>query len=114
MQIEVEAHLAGELPPGSVFTSLQAASGFFRCAPAGYAATPSGGVFDGVGLETTGWALHPLRLDRVASSFFDDRRHFPAGTAVPDSAFLMSGLSTIWHPQPRLRVIAAAGRPVTT
>jgi hypothetical protein len=26
----------------------------------------------------------------------------------------MSGLSTIWHPQPRLQVIAAAGRPVTT
>jgi hypothetical protein len=25
----------------------------------------------------------------------------------------MSGLSTVWHPQPRLQVIAAAGRPVT-
>ena len=72
------------------------------------------GVFDGVELETAGWTLQPLRLDRVASSFFDDRRRFPAGTAVPDSAFLMSGLTTIWHPQPRLRVIAAPGRPITT
>ena len=34
VQIEVEAHRAGELPPGSIFTSLDAASGFFRCAPA--------------------------------------------------------------------------------
>jgi hypothetical protein len=67
-----------------------------------------------VELETAGWTLQPLRLDEVASSFFDDTRRFPAGTAVPDSAFLMSGLSTVWHPQPRLRVIAAAGRPVTT
>jgi hypothetical protein len=114
VHIEVEARLAGELAPGSIFTSLDAASGFFRCAPAGYAATPAGGVFDGVELETAGWTLQPLRLDKVASSFFDDRRRFPAGTAEPDSAFLMSGLSTIWHPQPRLRVIAAAGRPVTT
>jgi hypothetical protein len=67
-----------------------------------------------VELETAGWTLEPLRLDRVASSFFDDLRRFPAGTAEPDSAFLMSGLSTVWHPQPRLQVIAAAGRPVTT
>jgi hypothetical protein len=113
VHIEVEAHLAGELPPGSIFSSLEAASGFFRCAPVGYAATPAGGVYDGVELETGGWTLQPLRLDNAASSFFDDRRRFPAGTAVPDSAFLMSGLGTVWHPQPRLRVAAAAGRPVT-
>jgi hypothetical protein len=103
VRIEVEAHLAGEVPAGSVFTSLGAASGFFRCAPTGYAATPAEGVFDGVELETAGWALQPLSLDKVASSFFDDRRRFPAGTAVPDSAFLMSGLTTVWHPQPELR-----------
>jgi hypothetical protein len=105
VHIEVEAHLAAELPPGSIFTSLEDASGFFRCAPAGYAATPAQGVFDGVELETADFTLQPLRLDKAASSFFDDRRRFPAGTAVPDSAFLMSGLSTIWHPQPELRVI---------
>lgn len=109
VHIEVEARLAGELAAGSVFTSVEAASGFFRCAPVGYAATPAEGVFDGVELETAGWALRPLHLDNVASSFFDDRSRFPAGTAVPDSAFLMSGLTTIWHPQP---VLSAAPRPV--
>jgi hypothetical protein len=41
VHIEVEAHRAGELSPGSIFTSLDAASAFFRCAPAGYAATPA-------------------------------------------------------------------------
>jgi hypothetical protein len=106
VNIEVEAQLARDLPPGSIFTSLEAASGFFRCAPAGYAATPTEGVFDGVELETTGWTLRPLYLDKVASSFFDDRSRFPAGTAEPDSAFLMSGLSTIWRPQPELRADA--------
>lgn len=107
VRIEVEAHDAGELPSGSVFTSLEAASGFFRCAPAGYAATPAEDVFDGVELETDGWTLQPLALDKVASSFFDDRRRFPAGTAAPDSAFLMSGLTTVWNPQPKLRVAAS-------
>jgi hypothetical protein len=107
VHIQVEAHLTGELPAGSIFTSLDAASAFFRCAPAGYAATPARGVFDGVQLETAGWTLQPLHMDNAASSFFDDRRRFPAGTAVPDSAFLMSGLSTTWHPQPELRAAAA-------
>ena len=37
VHVEVEAHLTGEFPCGSIFTSLEAASGFFRCAPAGYA-----------------------------------------------------------------------------
>lgn len=101
-RIEVEAHLASEPPPGSVFDSLEAASAFFRCAPVGYAATPAQGVFDGVELETDSWTLRPLSLDKVASSFFDDRRRFPAGTAVPDSAFLMTGVSTTWRPQPEL------------
>lgn len=105
VRIEVEAHLAGELPAGSVFTSPEAASGFFRCAPAGYAATPAAGVLDGVELETAGWSLRPLHLDNIASSFFDDRSRFPAGTAVPDSAFLMTGLTTVWHPQPALRAL---------
>ena len=109
VHIEVEARRAEELAPGSIFTSLDAASGSFRCAPAGYAATRAQRLRR-VELETAGWTLEPLRLDRVTSSFFDDRRRFPAGTAEPDSAFLMSGLSTIWHPQPRLQVIAAAGR----
>jgi hypothetical protein len=45
VHVEVEAHLTGEfrsyrgVPRGSIFTSLEAASGFFRCAPAGYATT---------------------------------------------------------------------------
>ncbi len=39
VHVEVEAHLTREFPRGSIFTSLEAACGFFRCAPAGYATT---------------------------------------------------------------------------
>ena len=103
VRILVAGQVAGDLPPESVFADIDSASRFFRCAPVGYAATPTPGVFDGIKLETAGWQLWPMRLDEAYSSFFDDPCRFPAGAAVPDSAFLMGGLATTWHPQPRLR-----------
>jgi hypothetical protein len=102
VRISVGAHRTTEVMAGSVFASLEKASEFFRCAPLGYAATPTAGVFDGVALTAEGWGIEPLHLDEVRSSFFDSPDRFPAGTAVPDSAFLMGGLETCWRPQPTL------------
>ena len=93
--------------PGSVFASVEEASRFFRCAPMGYAATPTDGVFDGVELAADGWAIQPLHLEKVRSSFFEDANRFPLGTAVPDSAFLMANLDTTWRAQPKLRAPTA-------
>ena len=109
VRIQAAGHVSGQITPGSVFASLDRASRFFACAPLGYAATPAGGVFDAVRLEAEGWALHPVHLDHVSSSFFDDRARFPPGTAEADSAFLMGGLAATWRPQPQLR--AAEVRP---
>ncbi len=102
VEVAVAAHESDEVMPGSVFESIEAASGFFRCAPLGYAATPTDGVFDGVALTAEGWAIEPLQLDELRSSFFDNRDRFAAGTAVPDSAFLMADLETTWRAQPAL------------
>lgn len=99
------------LVSGYGIAGVGSASRFFECAPLGYAATPTQGLFDGIKLETEGWQLSPLRLDEVHLSFFDDPGRFPAGAAVPDSAFLMGGLATTWHPQPALRVTARGPRP---
>jgi hypothetical protein len=107
VRIQAAGHLSGQIMPGSVFASLDRASRFFACAPVGYAATPARGVFDGVRLETEGWALHPVHLERVSSSFFDDQARFPPGTAVADSAFLISGLAATWRPQPQFRAAEA-------
>jgi hypothetical protein len=100
--IEVCAHRSGRPMSGSVFTTTEAASTFFRSAPVGYAATPCDGVYDGVELGTDGWNLEPLHVERVTSSFFDDRARFPNGSATLDSAFLMSQITTRWRPQPKL------------
>jgi hypothetical protein len=102
VQVAVAARRTATVMAGSVFEDVEQASEFFRCSPVGYAATPTSGVFDGVALTAEGWGIEPLHLDEVRSSFFDSRHRFPAGTAVPDSAFLMGGLETCWRPQPAL------------
>jgi hypothetical protein len=112
VHITVAAHVAELLTPGSVFTNLDAASWFFRCAPLGYAATPIEGVFDGVELGTDGWALQPLHIDEASSSFFDDPTRFPPGATELDSAFLMEGLATTWHPRPKLHATTSLGDTV--
>lgn len=108
VQLAVAAQRAEEPMPGSVFGSLEAASAFFRNAPLGYAATPNEAVFDGVALTTTAWAITPLRLDEVRSSFFENSGRFGPGAAVADSAFLMSNLDTTWRAQAPL---LASGAP---
>jgi hypothetical protein len=110
VEITVAAHRADDVMTGSVFESVGAASAFFRCSPLGYAATPREGVLDGVTLIAEGWAIEPLRVDEVRSSFFEDGMRFPAGAVQVDSAFLMANLDTTWVPQPQLRVTAGADR----
>jgi hypothetical protein len=104
VQIVVAARLADRVMPGSIFADLDAASEFFRCLPLSYAATPAEGVLDGVELGTDGWSLRPLHVDEASSTFFDNPIRFPPGTTAVDSAFLMGGLATTWHPQPKLHV----------
>jgi hypothetical protein len=102
VSVTVSARRADAPMDGSVFASVEDASSFFRCAPVGYAATPAAGVFDGVELETCGWAIEPLIAEEVHSTFFDDPRRFPVGTALLDSAFLMERIRTTWTARPPL------------
>ncbi|MEA2974100.1 MAG: hypothetical protein QOG82_2558 [Actinomycetota bacterium] len=113
VELAVAARRADRVMGGSVFGSVEEASAFFRCAPLGYAATPTEGVFDGVALKAEGWNIRPLHLDVVRSSFFDDPARFAPGQAVPDSAFLMADVDTIWRPQPRLWATGRASEPST-
>jgi hypothetical protein len=98
----VAAALADDLPGGSVFGSLAAASRFFEQGSVGWSATRRPGVYHGVELRTPGWRIEPARIEAVASSFFDDPQRFPPGTAVPDSALLMRNLASEWHSHGRL------------
>jgi hypothetical protein len=80
-----------------VFASLDEASRFFQSGALGWSAGHQGARFDGLELRTFEWKMEPLIVERVESSFFDNRDTFPPGAAEFDSAFLMRGIAHEWH-----------------
>lgn len=97
MHVAVEGHIASELPKTSVFRSLQDASEFFEHGSLGYSASSQRDRFDALELRSFDWKVEPLAVERVESSFFDDRARFPPGTVKIDSALLMRRISHDWH-----------------
>jgi hypothetical protein len=96
-RVAVQGRLAADLPAGSMFPSLNAASEFFARGSVGYSATRAHGRFDGLELRTFTWQVTPLAVDRVESSFFEDGHRFPPGAAEFDCALLMRGIEHEWH-----------------
>jgi Uncharacterized conserved protein (COG2071) len=68
---------------------------FFRAGALGLSPRPGGGCLDGVRLQSTRWAMQPMTV-QIASSLFDDRARFPAGTCTVDSAYLMRDIPARW------------------
>ena len=97
LAVEVRARVVPELPEGSVFASLDAASKFFRQGPLGYSATRQPGRYDGVELHCATWRVEPVLVEHVQSSFFDDPELFPGGAAQFDSALVMRNLPAEWR-----------------
>jgi hypothetical protein len=102
MHLLVEGHAAHELPPTSGFGSLQEASDFFERGSLGYSVTARPGQLDGLELRSFRWQVQPLAIDRVESSFFENRALFPAGSVELDCALLMRGIEHEWHGRGRL------------
>lgn len=93
----VVARLAEGLPADSVFGSLDEASRFFQRGALGYSVTNDPARFDGLELRCSRWAVQPLAIESVRSSYFDDRAMFPEGSAKIDCALLMRGVEHEWH-----------------
>ncbi len=109
----VEGRVANSLPPTSIFETIEHASRFFESGSVGYSARSRPGEFEGLELRTRRWAVEPMDVDRVESSYFSDRGLFPQGSAAFDHALLMRGIAHEWHgldsmyvePQPQERQI---------
>jgi hypothetical protein len=97
VRVRVDASLADRLPADSVFDSLDAASSFFEGGSLGYSATRDPARYDGLELRCHNWAVRPLTVDSVESSFFEDPSNFPEGSATFDHALLMRGIEHEWH-----------------
>ncbi len=102
VHLAIAARLANRLPADSIFRDLDEASVFFQRGSLGYSATRETGVYDGLELESFGWRVEPLTVERVQSSFFDDRLRFPSGSVRFDSALLMRRIEHQWHNRPSL------------
>ena len=93
----VRGTICDAVPLSSVFGSVADASAFFERGSVGYSPGRGEGTLDGLELKTAGWAVRPLNVESVRSSFFDDRSRFPAGTATFDCALIMRNLRHEWH-----------------
>ena len=97
LDVCVRARPTRTLPPTSVFRSIDEASEFFRPGSLGYSANRDGASLDGLLLTTARWAVEPLEVEQVASTYFDDRSRFPEGSVEFDCALLMKGIEHEWQ-----------------
>lgn len=100
--VHVSGTVAERLPDSSVFSSLSAASDFFAGGSLGYSPTRRAGRYEGLELRCASWGVVPLDVDRVESTFFEDQRRFPRGSAAFDCALLMRGIDHEWHGREQL------------
>lgn len=101
-QVSIDVHVAQRLQGSALFTGLRQASDFFRHASAGFSATRDGGRLDGLELRADRWAVEPAEVRAVRSSFFDNARLFPPGSATLDCALLMRDIPVTWTALPSM------------
>lgn len=92
----IDIRAAQRLRGSVLFADLREASDFFRDGSAGFSATRDGGRLDGLKLQADRWVVEPAEVLAVRSSFFDDSRLFPSGSATCDCALLMQDIPVIW------------------
>jgi hypothetical protein len=97
VSVQVDARTVPELPPGSIFESLQEASAFFEPGALGYSATSGGKRLDGMFLQTHKWDVQPLCVESVHSSYFAEESLFPAGSVRFDCGLIMRNIEHEWH-----------------
>ena len=102
-EVDIDASVSSEIPTTSVFGTLSAASIFFESGALGYSVTGKAGVYDGLELRTEHWAVTPLEVTRVRSSYFDDADRFPIGTVNFDCALLMRDIAHEWHSRSQIQ-----------
>ena len=104
-EVDVAVRLAQELDGSGLFATLEEASAFFEGGSVGYSATKVDSQYDGLQLQTSAWKVEPAVVTHAQSSFFEDRRTFPPGTAELDSALVMRKVPVDWVPLHRLRAV---------
>lgn len=100
----VDVRTANELPGSALFADVREASDFFLHGSTGFSAASEPCLLDGVRLHADRWVVEPVEVHAVRSSFFDDTRLFPRGSATFDSALLMRDMPATWSAVKPMRV----------
>jgi hypothetical protein len=101
----VQVRTAGQLTGSELFADLDTASAFFRNGAVGYSATRDDRCMDGLELRCDAWRVEATEVLAAESSFFDDPRRFPAGSAILDCALLMRDTPVRWQPLPAMSTV---------
>lgn len=104
MTVALRGKSADKLPVGSAFSSLAAASEFFRGGSVGYSPGRDQGRLEGLKLVSPKWRVDPLTISDVHSSWLSDASRFPAGSTEFDCALVMRDIAHHWVIAPDLYV----------
>ena len=94
-KILIDAQITEQFNKNSIFETIENVSAFFEKGAIGY--SPNKDKFDGLQLQTYNWAVKPLDVINVQSSFFEDENLFPKGSVTFDNALLMTNIEHEWH-----------------
>ena len=104
---EVLMAISGEvvdaLPDGSVFSSTEEVSDFFKTGNIGWSSRGDGDQYDAIELKAIGWSMEPLKVKESYSAYFSDTSKFPKGSVEFDSAMIMRNLKHSWVTRENLR-----------
>src|SRR5262249_16051143 len=94
--VSIDVRVAQRLQGSALFAGLREASDFFQRGSAGFSATRDSGRLDGLELRAGRWGIEAAEVHAVFSSYFDDARLFPPGSATFDCALLMRDIPVTW------------------
>ena len=94
-KISIDAQTTEQFNKNSIFETIENVSAFFEKGAIGY--SPNKDKFDGLQLQVYKWAVQPLDVTNVQSSFFEDEKLFPKGSVAFDNALLMTHIEHEWH-----------------
>ena len=95
-RVSVDIRVPQRLLGSVLFADLREASGFFRVGSMGFSPGRDSGMLDGMELRTRHWVVEPAEVQTVCSTFFDDARLFPPGSAIFDCGLLMRDIPVTW------------------
>lgn len=94
LAVEVKAQVvAPTLWRSELFPSVDVASDFYRLAPIAISPAPSGPKFETLELATETWAVDPVRIDELRSTFYD---RMPQDRIELDHALVMRKIQATW------------------